>query len=114
GAGAGGELVEGGGGDGDVLDIADVAHQRVDLVLVLLDGGAVLGHEHHLAGGAAHLREPVGQGVDALLALGAGDLDVGGESAAETEGEAADEHEQGEPGADDLPAQSRHHAAETV
>ena len=114
GAGAGGEVIEGGGGDGDVLDLADLGHQRVDLVLVLLDGGAVLGHEDHLPGGAAHLREARGQVVDAALALGAGDLDIGGEGAAETDGEAADDHQQHDPPADDLPAQGGHQTAEAV
>src|SRR5699024_2130891 len=81
-AGAGGEVVEGGRGDGDVLDLADLGHQRIDLVLVLIDRGAVLGDEHHLPGGASHLREAGGQGVDTALTLCAGDLDVGGEGAA--------------------------------
>src|SRR5699024_713021 len=101
-------------GDGDVLDLADLGHQRIDLVLVLIDRGAVLGDEHHLPGGASHLREAGGQGVDTALTLCAGDLDVGAEGAAEAHGEAADDHQQHQPGADDLPAQRGHQATEAV
>jgi hypothetical protein len=81
---------------------------------VLVHARPVLGDEHHLSGGAAHLGEAVRERIDAVLALGAGDLDVGGEGAAEADGETADDHQQRDPGADDPPAQRGHEAAETV
>src|SRR5699024_5018764 len=104
-AGAGGDLVEGGGGRGDPVDLRDLVHERIDLVLMVVDRRAVLRAQHHLPGGAAQLGEAVGEGVDAALPLGAGDLDVGGEGAAQPHGEAADDHQQRDPGTDDLPAQ---------
>src|SRR5690606_27972875 len=114
GAGAGGEVIDGGGRGLALLDLPDLLHERVDLLRLVLDGGAVLGEDDGLAGGAAHLGEGVGEGVDVALPLGARDLEVRGEGAAEADGETADDEQPDDPGADDLPAERGHAQAETV
>src|SRR5699024_2925693 len=62
-AGSGGEVVEGGGCVPHAFEVPDLDHDIVDLSLVRFERGAVVGHEHHLAGGATHLRETRGEVV---------------------------------------------------
>jgi len=74
----------------------------------------VLGDEDDLAGGAAHLGEPGGELVDAALGVGAGDLELGGEGAAEADGEPAHGDQEDGPDGRDLPTGGGHGTAESV
>src|SRR5699024_1020618 len=113
-AGSGGEDVEGGGCGLHAFDVLDLVHDVVDGSPVLLDLGTVIGDEDHLPGGPAHLGEPGGEIVDAALGLGAGDLELGGEGAAQGDAERTDRDQQHGPERYDLPPGRGHGTSEAV